>query len=92
MTDVETGASSKRTSLRDAVTTTVSPKLASCSSTGGSSSAAPPTVTSWIVASENPASDTVSAYVPDAFAAQYHRGARQHQPGLVDDAGRRRCR
>ena len=46
--------------LRDAVTTTVSPKLASCSSTGGSSSAAPPTVTSSTVASENPANDTVS--------------------------------
>ena len=60
MTDVDTGASSKRTSLRDAVTTTVSPKLVSCSSTGGNASAVPETTTSSTVASENPPSDTVS--------------------------------
>ena len=60
MTDVDTGASISRTSLREAVTTTVSPKLASCSATGGSASGAPETVTSSTVASENPASDTCS--------------------------------
>ena len=60
MTDVDTGASISRTSLREAVTTTVSPKLASGSATGGSASGAPETVTSSTVASENPASDTCS--------------------------------
>ena len=60
MTDVDTGASSRRTSPRDAVTTTVSPKLASCIPTGGSSSAPPGTETFSTVASEKPASDTLS--------------------------------
>ena len=60
MTDVDTGASISRTSLREAVTTTVSPKLASCSTTGGSSSAPSDTTTPSTVASEKPGSDTVS--------------------------------
>ena len=60
MTDVDTGASSKRTALRDAVTTTVSPKLVSGSSTGGSASAVPETTTPSTVASANPVSVTVS--------------------------------
>ena len=55
MIDVDTGASISRSSLRETVTTTVSPKLASCSASG-----APETVTFSTVASENPASDTRS--------------------------------
>ena len=69
MTDVDTGASSNRTSLRDAVTTTVSPKLASCSSIGSSSIGVLDTLTSSTVVSEKPASDTVSVYVPGATPA-----------------------
>ena len=59
-TDVVTGASTTRTSVRDAVTTTVSPKLASDSVTGGSSTAESVTTTSSTIASEKPASATVT--------------------------------
>ena len=72
MTDVVTGASTTRTSVRDAVTTTVSPKLASDSVTAGTSTGAPATTTSSTVASEKPDSDTVTAQAPsETFSNRY---------------------
>ena len=58
-TDVVTGASTTRTSVREAVTTTVSPKLAMASTRGGASTKAPATATSSRVASEKPESPAV---------------------------------
>ena len=68
MTDVVTGASTTRTSVREAVTTTVSPKLASASVIGTSTGASA-TTTSSTVASAKPASATVTAYAPAATSA-----------------------
>ena len=69
ITDVDTGASTSRTWVREAVTTTVSPKLASGSVMRGTSTAASPTTTSSTVACEKPVSDTVIEYVPAATSA-----------------------
>ena len=59
-TDVVTGASTTRTSVREAVTTTVSPKLAMDSTRGGASTGPPATASPSRVASENPDSAAVT--------------------------------
>ena len=60
MTEVVTGASTIRTSVRDAVTTTVSPRPAICNVTTGTASDPSETSTDSTVASEKPLSDTVT--------------------------------
>ena len=61
MTDVVTGASITRTAVLDAVTTTVSPKLAIDSVMDGTSTGASVTTISSSVTFEKPASATVRA-------------------------------
>ena len=58
-TEVVTGASTTRTSVREAVTTTVSPKLAMASTRGGASTRSSATAMPSRVSSEKPDSPAV---------------------------------
>ena len=69
-TAVVTGASTTRTSVREAVTTTVSPKPAMDSTRGGASTSSPATTTPSRVSSENPDSPAVTDQAPAGTAGK----------------------
>ena len=75
ITDVVTGASTTRTSVRDAVTITVSPKLASDSVIEGTSTASSPTMMSSTVSDPftNPALTALVNCAPGATASAHAR-------------------